>query len=415
MRRSWVLASLLPLAALAACHSRGASGPAPDAGTWSESSGITFIEDDYARARSEARAKGVPIFVDTWAPWCHTCLSLRAYVFPDARLRPVADRFVWLSIDTERESNADLVSRLGVRVLPTLFVIDATDERVRLAWPGSLTAPELVALLDDTADGGAPRGPLAVDTAITRSSKDGRAAECVATADREAPRMPPGTALADVLRTGIECAESLPDSPERQAQLARLTDVGERVASDTSQPILADDRSDLYAYVVGASGTLGRDADAKRLARDWSAFLEAQASRAPNPTSRAVFDAHRLQAYLALGEPERAVPMLGESEHDFPGDYNPPARLAAAYLAMKRYDEALDACRRALARAYGPRKLRLWSLQADILVGKGDTAGARAALQEAIDFAARIPLPASYPKQLDAIRTRLGELRVAGP
>jgi thiol:disulfide interchange protein len=142
MRRSWVLASLLPLAALAACHSRGASGPAPDAGTWSESSGITFIEDDYARARSEARAKGVPIFVDTWAPWCHTCLSLRAYVFPDARLRPVADRFVWLSIDTERESNADLVSRLGVRVLPTLFVIDATDERVRLAWPGSLTAPE---------------------------------------------------------------------------------------------------------------------------------------------------------------------------------------------------------------------------------------------------------------------------------
>jgi thioredoxin-like negative regulator of GroEL len=406
-----VLAALLPPATLAACHSRGASGPAPDAGTWSESSGITFIEDDYARARSEARAKGVPIFVDTWAPWCHTCLSLRAFVFPDARLRPVANGFVWLSIDTEREGNADLVSRLGVRVLPTLFVIDPTDERVRLAWPGSLTAPELVALLDDTVDGGAPRGPLAVDTAITRSSKDGRAAECAATADREAPRMPPGTALADVLRTGIECAESLPDSPEQQAQLTRLTDLGERVASDGSQPILADDRSDLYAYVVGASGKLGRDADARRFARDWSAFLEAQASRATNPTSRAVFDAHRLQAYLALGEPERAVPMLGGSEHDFPRDYNPPARLAAAYLAMKRYDEALDACRRALARAYGPRKLRLWSLEADILVGKGDTAGARAALQEAIDFASHIPLPASYPKQLDAIRARLAELR----
>jgi tetratricopeptide (TPR) repeat protein len=96
---------------------------------------------------------------------------------------------------------------------------------------------------------------------------------------------------------------------------------------------------------------------------------------------------------------------------DFPADYDPPARLAAAYLAMKRYDEALVACRRALARAYGPRKLRLWSLEADILVAEGDAAGARGALQEALDFAAHTPLPASYPKQVDAIRARLGDLR----
>jgi Flp pilus assembly protein TadD len=114
---------------------------------------------------------------------------------------------------------------------------------------------------------------------------------------------------------------------------------------------------------------------------------------------------------MALGEPERAVPMLTQSERDFPADYNPPARLAAAYLAMKHDDEALDACRRALARAYGPRKLRLWSLEADVLVAKGDTAGARGALQEALDFAAHTPLPASYPKQVDAIRARLGDLR----
>jgi tetratricopeptide (TPR) repeat protein len=336
---------------------------------------------------------------------------MRAYVFPDARLQPVADRFVWLSVDTERESNADLVSRLGVRVLPTVFVIDPADERVRLAWPGSLTAPELVALLDDTVDGGGPSGPLAVDSAVTRSSRDGRATECAEMADREAPRMPPGTALADVLRTGIECAEGPGASLDVHAQLARLTELGERVASDVSQPILADDRSDLYAYVVDAYGTLGRGDDARRLARDWSTFLESQAARAPDPTSRAVFDAHRLQAYLAVGEPDRAIPMLTRSERDFPGDYNPPARLAAAYLAMKRNDDALDACRRALARAYGPRKLRLWSLEADILVAKGDTAGARAALQEAVDFAARTPLPASYPKQVEVIRKRLGELR----
>jgi tetratricopeptide (TPR) repeat protein len=161
---------------------------------------------------------------------------------------------------------------------------------------------------------------------------------------------------------------------------------------------------------VGAYGALGRSDDARRLARDWSAFLDAQAAHAPNAASRAVFDAHRLQAYMAIGEPDRAVPMLSQSERDFPEDYNPPARLAVAYLAMKRHDEALDACRRALARAYGPRKLRLWSLKADILMARGDTAGARSALKEAVDFAAHTPLPESYPKQAEAIRKRLQDL-----
>jgi hypothetical protein len=30
---------------------------------------VPFIEDDYPRAISEARAKKVPIFVENWAPW----------------------------------------------------------------------------------------------------------------------------------------------------------------------------------------------------------------------------------------------------------------------------------------------------------------------------------------------------------
>ena len=30
---------------------------------------ITFIEDDYSKALARAKAKNVPIFVETWAPW----------------------------------------------------------------------------------------------------------------------------------------------------------------------------------------------------------------------------------------------------------------------------------------------------------------------------------------------------------
>jgi hypothetical protein len=30
---------------------------------------LPFIEDDFTRARAEARARQVPVFVDVWAPW----------------------------------------------------------------------------------------------------------------------------------------------------------------------------------------------------------------------------------------------------------------------------------------------------------------------------------------------------------
>jgi hypothetical protein len=30
---------------------------------------LPFIEDDYARALAEARARGKPIFIEAWAPW----------------------------------------------------------------------------------------------------------------------------------------------------------------------------------------------------------------------------------------------------------------------------------------------------------------------------------------------------------
>jgi tetratricopeptide (TPR) repeat protein len=415
---------------------------------------LSFIENDYARALADARARRVPLFVDAWAPWCHTCMSLKSYVLPDPALRRFGPRFVWLSIDTEREQNAALVARLDVRVLPMLFVIDPASEQPVVAWPGSLTPTELASLLEDaetaarrgggygggqaTADllrghrasaagkrkeaieayraalaeapADWPKRAEAVDALVTRLGDDGQSATCVTTAADQAPKMPPGTALADVLREAMSCAGDLPKSAPERARLPDLVALGERVASDASQPILADDRSDLYDYVQSALRDLGHVDEANRVTRAWAAFLEDEASRAPTPAARAVFDAHRLLAYMALGEPQRAVPMLEQSERDLPDDYNPPARLATAYLKMKRYDDALAAVGRALGRAYGPRKLRLWSLQADIEQARGNQAAAREALRQALDFARTVPLTGAYPKLRDALAKRLGAL-----
>jgi tetratricopeptide (TPR) repeat protein len=94
---------------------------------------------------------------------------------------------------------------------------------------------------------------------------------------------------------------------------------------------------------------------------------------------------------MELGEPERAIPMLEASERELPDDYNPPARLAVAYKAMKKWDDALAASDRAMAKVYGPRKLGVYSTRADLFAGRGDTTAARKTLEEAIEYAEALP------------------------
>lgn len=61
------VASLL-VVGLLACTASRTNAPEASAAA-QEGAPLPFIEDDYARALAEAQAKGVPLFVDTWAPW----------------------------------------------------------------------------------------------------------------------------------------------------------------------------------------------------------------------------------------------------------------------------------------------------------------------------------------------------------
>jgi glycine/D-amino acid oxidase-like deaminating enzyme len=61
---------------------------------------VTILEDDYAAALGKAKARGVLLFVDGWAPWCHSCVFFREHVLPNASLGDLADRYVFASIDT---------------------------------------------------------------------------------------------------------------------------------------------------------------------------------------------------------------------------------------------------------------------------------------------------------------------------
>jgi tetratricopeptide (TPR) repeat protein len=455
-QRKWIVAVAMALLSATGCRAKGNSGSAQasaDAG-WA---GISFVDDDYAGALARAKADHRLLFVDAWAPWCNTCLSMKAFVFGDATLAPLAGGFVWAEIDTEKPKNEAFLRKYPMKNWPTLWVIDPNGEKPLLKWAGSVTAPELVMLLESatqetsratpgTADAAAAwvRGNHAAaegrrDEAITEyesalarapAAWSGRArtadalsyqlhaakrdAECVALCLREWPSLPPGTSRLNVALAGLGCASALPEGAPEGGSIASLAKDATRLATDPKEPVLADDRSSLFETLVEFYRSTKLDAhddgEALAVARKWRDFLDGEAARAPNAQARAVFDSHRMQAYAAVGEPEKAIAMLGQSERDFPDDYNPPARLAKVYLGLGRLDEALAAVRRAEAKIYGPRTLRVLSTEADIWLAMKKPKEAKEALLHAVELGDRLELPGGYRDLREQLRAKANTL-----
>ena len=373
---------------------------------------------------------------------------MKAYVFTDKSLERYAGQFVWLSIDTENSKNAAFLAKYPIRVWPSLLVIDPRKETVALKYAGGATVPQLRKLLDDgrRAFGGArtpsdeaiARGDrlandnkpaeaaMAYREAIAAAPKSwrslGRAAEslvfsltfardnsrCVEEALVLYPRVKGTYSAANVAAVGLGCATELKaDDPRRANAIAALETATRETLDDQSIPLSGDDRSGLYESLISAREELKDEAGAHALREQWVALLEAEAAKAKTPEQRTVYDSHRVSAYLALKQPERAIPMLEQSQRDFPKDYNPPSRLSLAYKAMGKYDEALAATERALARAYGPRKIGIYRNRSDIFALKGDKESAKKTLEEAIRYAEALPKEQRSDTVIASIKKKL--------
>ena len=80
------------------------------------------------------------------------------------------------------------------------------------------------------------------------------------------------------------------------------------------------------------------------------------------------------------------------------------ARLAAAYRAMKDFPRALAASDRALALAYGPRRLGILRTRAKIQDESGDRSAARATLDRALAEAQALPAGQVSERTLQTMR-----------
>ncbi|HEX9149985.1 MAG TPA: tetratricopeptide repeat protein [Thermoanaerobaculia bacterium] len=376
---------------------------------------------------------------------------MKAFVFTDKALKRHAGQFVWLSLDVEKAQNAPYKKAYGVDALPMYFIVDPKTEKVALRWVGGATVPQLQKVFADglVAVKGGGRGVeevlaradrfyadadygkaaaeyrQALRVAPSNWSRSARATEsllyalyqtkdwvgCAKTAQDAFPRLKQTSSAANVAASGLSCALEIPASDASRAQLVKsLGDASREILASPRKDLAADDISAVYETLASEREAAKDEAGKKKVLQERATFLEAAAARAKTPDARAVFDSHRLGTYLDLGEPERAIPMLQASERDLPQDYNPPARLAVAYRAMKRYDKALAASDRAIKRAYGPRKLGILQTRADIYKEKGDPAAARRTIEEAVKLAESLPdgqrsdrTIASLKKKLEAM------------
>lgn len=375
---------------------------------------------------------------------------MRAFVFTDESLGRRAGQFVWLAIDTEKPGNAALAKRLQIEALPTFFILDSNTGSAALRWVGGASVPQVEKFLADgrRAVGGPSRG---VEEILARADhafavgdnaaaaklyreaiaaspagwpRYGRSLEsllfaltatkdnagCARAAQESWTRLSKTPSAANVAASGLGCALDMEAAaPDRAKLLDILREETLLVVRSGRQDLAADDVSGAYQTLEDDRERAADAAGKTAMLREHAAFLEGRTKAARTPQGRAVFDAHRMIAYIDLGEPERAVPMLELSEKEFPDDYNPPARLAFTFDAMKRYDDAAAASDRALAKAYGPRKIGILQKRADIEEHRGDAAASRRYLEEALATARSLPEGQRSERGIAALEKKLEE------
>jgi tetratricopeptide (TPR) repeat protein len=374
---------------------------------------------------------------------------MRATVLRDEALVKVAGRFVWLEIDTEKEGNAGFLERFPIEVWPTFLVVDPATEKAVLRWLGTATAGDVARLLADgeqavkggpgeSADAllaradrangagdateavalwekalaaGGPRWPRrarTLESLVSGLRSTGKRERCAEVALAEAPGLPRGQSFANLASMGLSCANDS-DGPWARPAAARL----EPLAAEAVKlpDVLADDRAGLYDALTTAREKGGDEAGARARAEEGWAFLVAERAKGQTPEARTMLDSWIVGTAMDLHDPARAVPLLAESERIAPKDYNPPYRLALLYLELKRTDDALAANGRALALAYGPRKVRVLSQRSTILEAKGDLAGARKAVEEALAWSEKLPKSQRNPRLEQRLEARLKKLQ----
>lgn len=355
-----------------------------------------------------------------------------------------AGQFVWLELSYDEPRNSEFLSRYGANATPTFFVIDPQNETVAAMQPGVMSLAELQQFLErgaavvlatkqTPADAALRRGDTLIAQQPAEAAKSYQQAltlapahsvqgdlaqaslvqslmdskqwqQCAETAARAASGMKPGVLFVRTVVGGMWCLALADPASWVDIQLKTLQPLAETALSlpDT----VRDHRDSIYRTLMYIEVARKNQPAALKWGGRWLAELDAITPRSDD--ERSALDIARVENVQIAGDPARILPALLASEKAMPNNYIASLRLAQMELAAKRYEQAIAACDRGLAR--GPGAVgRSWLLQikAGTLQAKGQTAEARTVLQDALEAAQQIPSSDSRENNMAMIRKML--------
>lgn len=413
------------------------------------SEAMPWIKDDLPSALACAKLRKVPVVVDLWAPWCHTCLSMQSTVFTDPSFKPDVARFVFAALDTDKDVNADAVAKYPPSAWPTFYVI-GEDKASRQAdavlarFVGAASLAQFHAFLEagvKAQQGGAsgadahllgaeraiaikdfataeqelvaalaqapadwPRRPDALTSLISTKRKRKDIAGCLDVAEKSLDDTGNAAAATDFLVQALLCTEERMDDAALADRIKKLREraaarLGKLVADD-SAPLSVDDRSDALATLREVQDALGKPAEAKATAEKQRALLDDAAAKATTPMAAMTYNWQRCDVYTYLGKPLELVPALEKSAKDLPSEYDPRARLGWIYLKAGKLPEAAKWTDEALRMVYGPRKARVLAQRAEIAEKQHDKAAVKLFRQEIVKLWESLPPGQASPEAL---------------
>jgi predicted Zn-dependent protease len=386
---------------------------------------------------------------------------MQSFVITAEHLPGASDDFVFLAIDTERESNATLLKQLPVGVWPTFYIVDPKDRRVVGRWLGAASPAQLrrfladgerAAALEQHADLAAG-DPLKVlveaDALATRGDFEGAArayGRALTDAGPSWPRRPEtlvaqmsalwkakrgeaclelgakglgetgdSASAVDFAYYALECSSLIASNDPRAGSLRRS--IAQRLAPlcvAGSPELSPDDRADACDKLSAAQNALGDTRAAREATEQRLKVLEGAAAGKP-PAVALTYDWARNDALLQLGRAEEALALAQARERELPDNYNPPHYQAKSYKALGKWEDGLAAIERASKLAYGPRRAGLLTLKAELLLGAGRNEEAVATLEQQLLAYDALPEGQKQPAAVARVERRLQEARAKTP
>jgi tetratricopeptide (TPR) repeat protein len=363
----------------------------------------------------------------------------------NADLARYAGQFVWLELNYDKAENVGFLTKYGANATPTFFIVDPQNEQIVATRTGAMSLSELEQFLKRGASGVFAGGQTRADEALARGDallaknpedavkayqeairlapvgtqrelaaasltvafQDSRQwQQCAETAATEAAHMSRDATFGRTVVAGMWCLVYAAPAPWSEAQALRLERLSKEALSVSAT--VRDHRDELYRTLMYLSLARKNEPEAADWGNRW--LDELDAIKPANDEERSAVDIARVENVQIFGDPKRILSALIESERAMPTDWNASLRVAQMESAAKNYSAAITACDRGLSRTPGPAG-RSWLLQikAHALTQKGQTAGARRILVEALESARTIPNKRLRENYTDRIKQALHE------